>query len=437
MKTINQIGIKGIAFVFMWLISQTAWAVNIERWHNADGSTTVWVPRHELPIVNIQIAFRGAGEVSGEINLAGATATLLVSGGTKEHTEEALRAYTTQQGFVLSSATTQEHATINLATLSRPSMLNAGVKLLNQILTEPRFDQAVLQREKNQAVSVLKQQESSPQFLAGRALTQLNYDQHPYAQSSRSNEQHIRAVNVEKIRQFHQNFYAKDNAVVSIVGDISREQAQNITQQLLQGLPAHAQTTDIVEVPVAQQGKTQHITLLNKEQTVVMLGVPLMVKQDPDRFALIVGNYILGAGVFDSRLMKTLRDQKGLVYGVSSSLSAYTQKGPFRITFSTKKDEAHHAIAAARQVLAEFIEQGPSEEELTQAKNYLLGSHPLRFDTNAKLLPFATSIGLQELPLDEFRHYAEGIKAVTAERVKEVWQRRVRLQELNQVSVGE
>ena len=166
------------------------------------------------------------------------------------------------------------------------------------------------------------------------------------------------------------------------------------------------------------------------------MGLPLIVRQDPDRYALAVGNYILGGGGFDSRLMKKLRDEKGLVYGVSSSLSPMTRKGPFSIAFSTKKDSAEDALAAARAVLADFIAEGPTEAELKQAKDNIVGSFPMTFDTNAKTVAIAANVGANDLPLDYYDAYTAHIEAVTAEQVREVWHRRLNPQELNVVVVG-
>ena len=134
--------------------------------------------------------------------------------------------------------------------------------------------------------------------------------------------------------------------------------------------------------------------------------------------------------------MKKLRDEKGLVYGVSSSLSPMTRKGPFSIAFSTKKDSAEDALAAARTVLADFIAEGPTEAELKQAKDNIVGSFPMTFDTNAKTVAIAANVGANDLPLDYYDTYTARIEAVTAEQVREVWHRRLNPQELNVVVVG-
>ena len=406
-----------------------AHAVEFQRWKTADGVTITLVERHELPIVNMQITFKGAGQIAEhKPDLAAFTATML-SSGTEKYGEEALRDESNRIGVTVSAAAGPENTTISFASLSRRQNLSDGLKLVNQIIAHPKFDPAVLIRTKGQALTSLKQSLSDPGFLAGRAVTLLNYGSHPYANSARSSEESINGITLEDLSQFHRSHYAKNNAYVAIVGDIDRRQAEKT---------AAAQATTRTEIPEIpnNSGRRQDIPFDGKEQASVIMGLPLIVRQDPDRYALAVGNYILGGGGFDSRLMKKLRDEKGLVYGVSSSLSPMTRKGPFSIAFSTKKDSAEDALAAARAVLADFIAEGPTEAELKQAKDNIVGSFPMTFDTNAKTVAIAANVGANNLPLDYYDTYTAHIEAVTAEQVREVWRRRFNPQELNVVVVG-
>lgn len=422
---------KNAAAVF-----QTASAPSIATWQNADGSTVSLVSRRELPIANIQVSFKNAGSsFEPKTDVAETTASLLATG-TRSMDEEALRDESNRLGISLSGSAGADDASVGLSTLSRPDTLPAALKLLNQVITQPAFDEAVLRRETAQSISALKQQESSPNFIASRALTQLNYGAHPYANGAKTDAASLSALTRSDLQQFHRSRFAKSNAHIAIVGDIGREQAERISRELLEGLPdTPSENPHLPEVPAAK-GRTQHIPFAGKEQAVVMMSLPLMVRRDPDRYALAVGNYILGGGGFDSRLMKTLRDKQGLVYGVSSSLSQRRRAAPFVIRFSTRKDKAHTALAAARRVLADFIAKGPTEAELQQAKDYLTGSFPLRFDTNAKLLPYVVDAGLDGLPADYLDRYPEEIGRVTAAQVREVWQRRLKTERMNVVVVG-
>ncbi|MDO4998528.1 MAG: pitrilysin family protein, partial [Neisseria sp.] len=410
---------------------QTASAIEIQRWQTPAGSTITLAERHQLPIVHIQVSFKGAGDSANAPQDVAQMSADLLSLGTKKLGEEALLEQSTQLGISISSRADSENAHITLSTLNRPEIFHQSLNLLEQVITSPRFAKHVLQREIAQNITALKQQETSPNFLAQRALNQLNYGTHPYARASQTSAQTLNAVNTAQLRDFHRRHYAQNNAYIAIVGDVTREQANAISQQLLRKLPAKTPAQQVVPAVQVQQGKQQQIELKGKSQTIVQIGVPLLKSNDPDRYALIVGNYILGGGGFDSRLMQKLRDEHGLVYGVSSSLSRRSQAAPFVIAFATQKERTQQALAATRQVLQDFIAHGPSETELKQAKDKIIGSHPLNLDTNAKLLPLLASVGLENLELDYLARYPEKIQEVSVNDIRDAWQRRLKLDELN------
>ena len=131
-----------------------------------------------------------------------------------------------------------------------------------------------------------------------------------------------------------------------------------------------------------------------------MMGLPLVQRKDPDYVALTIGNYILGGGSFDSRLMKVLRDQHGFTYGASSNLMPMQQKGPLSISFSTEKAKAAQALDVTKKLLADFIANGPTEAELKQAKDHITGAFPMYFDTNAKMAARLADMALYDLPTD-------------------------------------
>mgnify|MGYP000051756114 CR=1 FL=1 len=155
-----------------------------------------------------------------------------------------------------------------------------------------------------------------------------------------------------------------------------------------------------------------------------------------DFFPLIVGNYSLGSGGFVSRLMKEVRDKRGLAYGVQSYFMPMVQPGPFQIGLQTKKAQANEALQVVREVLAGFLADGPNEEELQAAKQNLVGSFPLRLDSNQKILDNVAAIGFFGLPLDYLDHYAENVEKVTAAQIKTAFARHVRPENMVSVIVG-
>ncbi|OSI17212.1 M16 family metallopeptidase [Neisseria dumasiana] len=412
-------------------------AVNIQRWHTAEGTQVLLVERHENPIVDVRISFKGAGSTSNPADkseVAEFTASMLTTG-TEELDEEAFHARVNDLAASLSSDSGEEGAAVTLRSLSRADSLRPAVALLNQSLTRPRFAETVFERLRKQSITALQQQETDPGFIAERELTRLNYGSHPYGRSAYTGADSIRKVTLNDIRAFHRSRYGKNNAIVAVVGDLNRRQTEALVKQALNGLPARSTAAENVPAVPEHRSEQRRIPFAG-EQAQVMMGMPLIKRHDPDYYALVAGNYVLGGGGFDSRLMQELRDKHGYTYGASSGLSPASQAGPFTIGFSTQKNNTEPALQAARRVLAAFIEEGPTEAELKQAKANITGSFPLRFDTNAKLLGYLSLIGFHNLPDDYLEAYPKAISALTAEQIKSAWQRRVNPDNINIVVVG-
>ena len=420
------------------LAAPFAQAIDIQRWHNAHGTQILLVERHELPIVDYAVIFKGAGstaEPNGKSDIAQPTASMLTRG-TQKLDEEAFAARMNDLGSSIAGSSSFEYSLFSFRSLSDPSKIAPTADLLNQALTQPRFDQAVLTRLQNRAVLALRQAQSYPSYITSREQTKLNYPTHPYGKPAYRSEQSIRAVTLDDLKTFHQQHYAQDNAIVIIVGDVTRSQAEQLVAQTLNGLPLKAQNhTPTPPVPY-HGGHISRIPFEASTQAQISIGLPVLKYDDPDYFALVLGNYILGGGGFDSRLMKELRDKHGYTYGVTSSFAAYEQAAPFNISFGTERKNSEAALVAAQKVLADFVANGVTEAELKQAKAHITGSFPLRFDSNAKLASNLVAIGLYNRPTDWLDTYNSKINAITAEEIKAAWQRHIKPEQMNIVVTG-
>ena len=429
---------KSLPLILALALSTTAQAgVDIQRWTTGNGTEVLLVEQHDNPIVDMQVNFKGAGSVfnpEGKSEVAEFTAALLTDG-TEKLDEEAFNAAADDIAAQIDSSSGQESSAAVLRSLSRPETLKQAAGLLNQSLTHPRFDPAVFDRRQKEAVTALQQQETTPDYNAGRALTKLAYPNHPYGSGANITTESIRKVNLDDIRAFHRSHYGKDNAIVAIVGDINRKQADRLVKNVLNGLPERSNAAKNVP-PVQQQPAQRRDIPFAGEQAQVLLGMPLIKRHDPDYYALVAGNYILGGGGFDSRLMKVLRDRHGYTYGVHSTLEPATEAGMFTIGYSTQKKNTKDSLAQAQAVIKQFIEEGPTEEELAQAKANIIGSFPLRFDSNAKLVKYLSIIGYHNLPNDYLEAYPKAIGKLTVEQVKDAWKRRVKPEDLHIVVVG-
>ena len=231
---------KSLPFILVFAFSTAAQAgVDIQRWTTGNGTEVLLVEQHDNPIVDMQVNFKGAGSVfnpEGKSEVAEFTAALLTDG-TEKLDEEAFNAAADDIAAQIGSSSGQESSAAVLRSLSRPETLKQAAGLLNQSLTRPRFDPAVFDRRQKEAVTALQQQETTPDYNAGRALTKLAYPDHPYGSGANITTESIRKVNLDDIRAFHRSHYGKDNAIVAIVGDINRKQADRLVKNVLNGLP--------------------------------------------------------------------------------------------------------------------------------------------------------------------------------------------------------
>ena len=344
-------------------------ATDIQRWRNRDGTQILLVERHENPIIDLEVSFKGAGSVAnpdGKSQVAEFTAALLTDG-TQELDEEAFNAQADNIGAQISSDSNAESASAGFRSLSKADIRDKAANLLNHSLTRPRFDEAVFRRRQIQSITGLQQQETTPDYTATRELTKLIYPNHPYGSGANITVDSLKRVSLDDIRAFHRTHYGKDNAIVAIVGDLNRKQAEQLVERVLKDLPAKATATHAIP-PVPKQTAQRRYIPFAGTQAQVLLGTSLIKRHDPDYYALVAGNYILGGGGFDSRLMKVLRDQHGYTYGVYSSLAPATEEGTFAVSYSTQKKNTKASLADTQAVIEQFIAEGPTEAELKQAK---------------------------------------------------------------------
>jgi len=245
----------------------------------------------------------------------------------------------------------------------------------------------------------------------------------------------VEKITVQDLSDFYRAHYRAANAVVAIMGDASRAQAEAIAQQLTAQLPSsfapHALPNVVTQIAASEQ-RISHPA----SQSHILIGAPGMARSDPDFFPLYVGNYTLGGGGFASRLMNEVREKKGLAYSVYSYFMPLKQPGAFQIGLQTKKEQADEALKLVRNTLADFIAKGPTEKELLAAKQNIIGGFPLRIDSNRKILEYLSIIGFYDLPLTYLDDFTRNIDRVTVAQIRDAFTRHVNPQAMATVIVG-
>ena len=425
---------KLLAAALTLLVAQTALAgVKIEHWVSPSGARVYFVESRVLPMLDIQVDFAAGSmfDPEGKAGLAALTRSGLDLGAGKRD-ETAIAEQLADIGANLGGGADTDRASVALRTLSARDKREQGLDILRSVLHSPRFEADIFEREKARTIAGLKEAMTRPESIAGKAFWSAMYPAHPYGQQA--TPESVASLTRDDLASFHARYYNAANASITLVGDISRRDAEKIAEGIAAGLPkgAAASLPTVPESPAGSVVKLAHPA----SQAHVYIGLPAVERGNPDYFPLLVGNYTLGGGGFVSRLMKEVRDKRGFAYSVYSYFAPMRQAGPFQIGLQTKRSQAGEAIKVARDVLDGFLKDGPSDEELAAAKANLTGSFPLRLDSNKKLLDNVAAIGFFGLPLDYLDQYQARVDAVTAEQIRAAFTRYVRPADLITVTVA-
>lgn len=418
------------------LLSRWAGAApKIEHWLAASGARVFFVENHDLPMLDVQFDF-AAGSVrdpEGKSGVAAMTSGMLDLGAA-DLDERQIASRLADVGAVLSGGADIERASLHLRTLSADDKRLPALALMRSVLVAPQFPADVLAREKARTIAGLKEAAIRPEVIAARTFWRLLYPGHLYGRDV--TPESVASIGRDDLVEFHRQHYTAANASVTLVGDLSRAQAQALAEELTAGLPAGGAAPPGAPPVVPLTAPVEERVAHAAAQAHVLVGLPALKRGDPDFFALAVGNYTLGSGGFVSRLMQEVREKRGMAYSVGSHFMPLTQSGPFEISLQTKKAQADEALGVVRTVLQRFIAEGPSAAELRAAKQNLVGSFPLRLDSNGKILDNVALIGFYGLPLDYLDRYAENVEKVSANDVRAAFARHVAIDRLVTVVVG-
>jgi zinc protease len=415
-------------------ISQAALAgVKIEHWVTPSGARVQFVESRVLPMLDVQVDFAAGSmfDPEGKSGLAALTRGALDLGAGK-FDETAIAEQMADIGASLAGGADTDRANVSLRTLSAKDKREPALNILKAVLHAPLFDAAIFEREKARTIAGLKEAMTRPDSIAGKAFWAAMYPNHPYGRQA--TPESVAALSRDDLAAHHARYYNAANASISLVGDISRAEAEMIAEAIAAGLPKG----EAAKLPAAPEKPKWSLTQLAHpaSQAHVYIGLPAIERGNPDFFPLLVGNYTLGGGGFVSRLMKEVRDKRGYAYSVYSYFAPLKQTGPFQIGLQTKRSQARDALKVTREVLTDFLKDGPSDDELAAAKANLTGSFPLRLDSNKKILDNVANIGFYGLPLDYLDQYQAKVQEVTADDVRKAFARRVRPENLITVTVA-
>ena len=398
------------------------------------GGVKVWlVEERAIPIISIQIGFRGGAslETPEEQGLA-SLLTAMLEEGAGPYDAQAFAARAEEIAARMSFGSDGDTVRVSASMLIEQR--DETLELLRLALTEPRFDADPLARVKAQIQSGLKQAEVDPDSIASNAWFATVFPGDPYGRDSSGTPETVASFTAEDLRAIMPRLINRGSMFVGVVGATSPEEIGPAIDTLLSGLPEAA--------PEAPEAVTPRITggveviEFDAPQSTVLFGHEGPLRDDPDFIPTYVMNYILGGGGFASRLTVEVREKRGLAYGVYSYLAPQDRAGIYLGGVATANERVADSIEVIRAEWARMAEEGVSEEELDKAKRYLTGAYPLRFDANGKIARFLVGAQLEELPIDYIDNRNDLVEAVTVEDIRRVAKKFLKPENLFFVVVG-
>jgi zinc protease len=411
------------AWVLVWLPGWVAPAAAAEiaptRFVTPNGLTVLVIEEHSLPIIQIHALVK-AGSAQDPLEKAGLAnfVASLLDEGTASRTASQIADQIEFVGGALGTRTAEDFTTASARILKKD--LELGFELLADILLHPAFAEPELERVRVQLIGQIQSEKDDPGRVAAKAFNQLVFEGHPYRWPVNGSEETIPRITRHDIQSFHAAEYLPNQTILTIVGDLTVDQARTLVSKHFGGWKRGTPPARTIKAP--QPIEKPIVRLIEKDltQATIMLGHVGISRKSPDYYAVTVMNYILGAGGFSSRLMNSIRDNQGLAYSVISMFEPNMMPGAFFVSLQTRNESANQALAVALQELKTMREGSVTDQELADAKAYLIGSFPLRLDTTAKLAEVLSLVELYGLGLDYFTQYPHFIERVTKEDVMRV-----------------
>jgi len=402
-----------LIFYFILLIFiSPSFALDVERKVLDNGLILLVVQRHNLPVVKVTVGIQAGNllEPEEKAGLANLTASL-ITGGTANRTAQQISEEIEFVGGSVGAGGGDDYISVSLSVLKKD--INLGFDLLSDIILHPSFPEDELIKKKERIKGGLKAQEEDPGFIASREFKKAIFGSHPYGRLVTGTAETIDNINREDLQQFHAEYYAPDNSVVAVVGDISADEVGVLFSKYFTNW--QARSVAMPSVPRPDKPKERKTVTVDRDltQANIILGHTGVSRDNPDYYSISVMNYILGSGGFASRLMQNIREEKGLVYDIHSFFAANKYGGRFQVGLQTKNESANQAIEEILKEIKRIMTEDVSDTEIDDAKSFLTGSFPMRIETSRRIASFLVAVEYFDLGAEYIDNYPSYINRVT------------------------
>ncbi len=410
-------------------------SVPVAQWVTPEGLRVFWRQNQQLPMLDVRLIYDAGAARDGDLSGLAAAVSGLLDEGTRARPAQEVAERFDQLGADFSASSYRDMALLELRVLSAADVRDPALALFAEVAAEPALADAEWRRLQESLRIGQRQRQQSPAGRAGMLFYRRLYADHPYANPPSGMVGSIERITPADLRAFHQRYYTVGNAVLVLVGDLSREDAERVSLQISQRLPAGEAAPPLPPVKPLTRAIRLHEEFPS-QQVHIILGETGIAHGDPDTFPLMVANELLGGSGFGTLLMRELREQRGLTYGVSSQFIRMRAAGPFQIGFSTRADQADMALRLTRELLQRFVDRGAPAADVQAAIDTLVQSFPRSIANNEQIAGFLGMIAFYGLPTDYLDHYIERLRAVTPGQVRDALRRHIHPDRLLVVTVG-
>ena len=400
-----------------FLVAAPAAALEIEEVTTPGGAVFWLVEEPAIPMVAVEISFRGGARLDPEEKpgLANMMAALLEEGA-GELDATAFAKARDDLAARMSFGAGRDGITVSARMLLEEA--EASASLLSLALAEPRFDEEPVERVRGQILSGIAQDETDPNAVASRLWFARAFEGLPYAREVEGTAESVKAITRDDLVAAQKRLLTRASAIVSVVGATDAEAAGRLVDTILGGLPLGEPHAAQFEDNTPPAGVA--VEELDVPQSVAIFGQRGLPRDHPDFMTAYVMNHMLGGGGFSSRLMEEVREKRGLAYGVYSYLANLDGADLLLGSVQTANERIAESIEVIRAEWRRMAEEGVTGEELEDAKRYLTGAFPLRFDSNGKIARFLVGAQEEDLGLDYINIRNDLIEAVTVEDIRRV-----------------
>jgi len=409
--------------------------VKIQSWKSSKGAKVMFVNAPQLPMIDIRLVFNAGSARDGEQEGIASLTNSMLSQSAGEWTTDEIAEQFEAVGANFSTSALRDMAVMSLRSLTDEKLLRQAIDTFKVVVAKPGFKPDEVERKKAHQLISIQNQLQSPGSIADNTFYQQVFKGHPYAHPTVGTKESVTEISIDDMKRFYHRYYVAANLTVAIVGNIDTEQAHALAEELTAGLEQGEPAAKLAELQLPDEAQTVHKEYA-ATQTHILVGQPGMKRGDVDYYNLYVGNHILGGSGFGSRIMQEIREKRGLAYSSYSYFLPMQVQGPFVMGLQTKTAKTTEALDILNKTLLDFIEKGPTREELEHSKNNITGGFPLRVDSNKDITEYLAVIGFYDLPLDYLNAFNEKVNAVTVDSIKEAFKRRIHPDKLTTVTVG-